>query len=191
MRRRSSPDSRRSQYLEWSTDRERRLRRWLAFEVGLLTISALAALGVYLIRVLPLSAAPVTPPAGVALAWAGQQLRGYSETTYISAEGCGEPVRALLDLYRTGLAPEPEYRQSLRPGKVALAVVGDPGIRPEDVRVWAAKPGEEATLATRTNRSRPCPRRFRSMEKSGAKLRPASRFPSSTRSTSTPSPSDI
>lgn len=112
----------------------------------MLTISALAALAVYLTRVLPLSAAPVSPPSGVALAWAGQQLRGYSETNYIAAESCEGPVKVLLDLYRPGAAPEPEYKQDLRPGRVALAIVGDPRIGPEDVRVWAPRPGEEVRL---------------------------------------------
>jgi hypothetical protein len=131
---------------EWSSNRPRSRTRLLGFEVGLLAISAVAALAVYLAKVLPLSAAPVSPPSGIVFAWAGQQLRGYTETNYIAAESCEQPVKVLLDLYRTGIAPEPEYTQGLRPGRVAFVIAGDPELRPEDVRVWAPRPGQEASV---------------------------------------------
>jgi hypothetical protein len=118
----------------------------LRLEVGLLAVSTVTALAVYMMKVLPLSANPASPPPGIALAWAGQQLRGYSETNYITVESCEEPVKVRLDLYRTGVAPEPEFTQSLKPGRVALAIVGNPEMDPEDVRISAPLPSRKGGL---------------------------------------------
>jgi hypothetical protein len=137
---------RQNQQSEWSSTEPQRHNRLLKFEIALLAISAVAAFAVYVAKVLPLSAGPVSPPPGVSLAWAGQQLRGYSETNYIAAEDCDKPVRVLLDLYRLGVPPEPAYAQVRRPGKVAFAIVGDPRIKPDDVRIWAPRPGQETGI---------------------------------------------
>ncbi|HEY2479558.1 MAG TPA: hypothetical protein VGI17_12625 [Solirubrobacterales bacterium] len=131
---------------EWSSEKPRIGTRLLKLDIALLAITAVGAFVIYEAEVLPLSAGPTSPPSGVSLAWAGMPLRGYTETNYIAAESCDKPVRVLLDLYRLGVAPPGHDTQGLRPRKVALAIAGDPALKPEDVRIWGSRPGQDVSL---------------------------------------------
>jgi hypothetical protein len=155
--------------VEWSTSRAIP-RRKLWFELALLAFAGLAVIVVYRAEVMPLSASPESPPPGISIAWAGQQLRGYTESNYISAESCDEPAEVVMDLYRTGVAPEPQYTQSLTPGEVAFAIVGDSRLEPTDVRIWASRPrqGVAYRLLYGNRSALPEPLSFRAQVRSNA-----------------------
>ncbi|HXV05605.1 MAG TPA: hypothetical protein VFP23_06845 [Solirubrobacterales bacterium] len=121
-----------------------RSRRELAFEIALVASATLLLLAVYVLRVLPLSEAASAPPSGISISWAGQQLRGFTETAYISAKHCPGRATVLLDLYSTWTGRPPAgYVPSELPGRVAFAVSGDPDLRPTDVSVWTVGNGSE------------------------------------------------
>lgn len=148
--------------MEWDSGTGRRsAKRRFRFEVAVLVVSALAMAAVYLGKVLPLSASPDPPPDGVAVAWAGQQLQGYTQTTYLDAKSCDGPVDVVLDLYRTRRAPEPRYAQDLRPGKIALTIADDSGLEPDDVRIWTGSYAQMAgnRRSVRHRSTFPAPRR--------------------------------
>ncbi len=95
------------------------------FDGVVLALSLTVLVIVYSQRILPLSAPPTPPPHGLELAWAGQGLRGYSETVYLTARDCNEPVRVILDLYKAHTMPLSPLRRASAPRPVAFAITGD------------------------------------------------------------------
>jgi hypothetical protein len=89
---------------------------------------------VYLVRIVPLSEAPSTPPPGLHLEWAGLSLRGYGETVYISAPSCSQPAHVVMNLYPS--VAEGAARPVRTPGRVAFAVTGDTRLEAGRIRVW-------------------------------------------------------
>jgi hypothetical protein len=156
---------------EWGNDNLRARRRgWLGLEIALLIASGLSALAVYWVKVMPLSSSPTSPPPGVAIAWAGAQLRGYTEANYIKADRCDEPVRVVIDLYRTGAAPESEYPQTFMSGRVAFAITGSTDIDPRKTRIWESQPtqGVGYELLFGPQKRLPTPQSFRAKIRSNA-----------------------
>jgi len=111
--------------------------RYQSFHFILLVIGTggMALVGTF--KIVPLSSSPSAPPHGIELGWAGQQLRGYSETAYITAGDCEGQTSVVLNLYSTGIAPASRYPPIKAPGRVAFAVAWDEGLVPTDVKIWA------------------------------------------------------
>jgi hypothetical protein len=122
------------------------------FDLALAICASVGLAVIYIQSIVPLVEPPAPVPHAVALEWAGLQLRGYTETVYINATTCGGPAFVLLDLYRTGVAPEPEYTQTLTRGRVAFSITGDQTTTYRDVRVWESDAGAGVanTLLNRT-----------------------------------------
>jgi len=111
--------------------------RYQSFHAILLVIGTGGMTLVGAFKIVPLSASPSAPPHGIELGWAGQQLRGYSETAYITAGDCENRTSVVVNLYSTGIAPASEYPPVKASGRVAFAVAWDEGLAPSDVKVWA------------------------------------------------------
>jgi len=111
-------------------------RRKLAFDAAVLVISGIAVVLISALRIFPLSAPPVTAPNGLELAWAGQQLRGYSETVYITASSCSAPAQVILDLYTKNTPGS--VRRTKNPGKVAFAITGGGLIPSHRATAWGS-----------------------------------------------------
>jgi hypothetical protein len=96
----------------------------LGSAIGLLLTVVLFA------EVFPLSEPPQEPPRSTHLAWAGNSLKGYTEVVYTHADGCGQPVHVLVDLY------PPSDRSDLVAGRVAVTLSDVSARRHRNVRLW-------------------------------------------------------
>jgi len=117
------------------------------FDAVVLALSLTVLVIVCSQRILPLSATPTPPPHGLELAWAGQGLRGYSETVYLTASDCNEPARVILDLYKVHTMPLSPLRRASAQRPVAFAITGDEHISPSDVSIRSStRPGVAGAL---------------------------------------------
>lgn len=117
------------------------------FDAVVLALSLTVLVTVYFLRMLPLSASPAPPPDGLELAWAGQGLRGYSETVYLTASNCNEPVRVILDLYKADTMPPSPLRRASALSPVAFAITGDEHSFPSEVFIrTSTRPGVAGAL---------------------------------------------
>jgi hypothetical protein len=104
-------------------------RRKLIFDGVVAVLAGLALAWVYTERLSPLSDSPQTQPSAMSIAWAGQQLRGYTEWADISAPSCTRPAKVVLTLNPAPASPHSST------GRVALVVAGDQKLSSTGVRI--------------------------------------------------------